>query len=99
MESIDSLLKKPQGSYAHSKALQCLVEGSAEWFAFTAEAWNPRTKEVCADMDWESESPYSYAAALLVMPPQILAPVLLSFLFNCVVPPCGTFLSHGTVRP
>ena len=84
VEPIDQRLKKPQKGYLFCKAMHSLIEGSAEWFAFTAEAWNTRTKEICADIDWASESPYSYAAALLVMPPRILAPILVSLLFNCV---------------
>lgn len=75
---------KPTGKYKRSKALQFLIEGSAEWFAYHAEEWDEKHKSHLFNLDdSNSDDEYSYLSTLLHFHPVMLQRVLLPLVFNC----------------
>jgi hypothetical protein len=83
--SIPLLLLQKQGNYKRAKALQFLVEGSAEWFALHAETWDDSLRTALFNLDATDEvDEYSYVSILEALPPVPLMRILLPFAWGCL---------------
>lgn len=84
VQAVHPDLLKPTGKYKQSKAMQFLIEGTAEWFAYHAEEWDAKYLATFNLNDGDLVDEYSYISTLNKLHPVMLQRILLPFIFNCL---------------